>query len=92
MCIRDRFTGLLLRHTTTRGVRIQTCGRATLDQEWRTVPTAYGPIRVKVSRGRGVTKRKPEYEDVRAAAQGRNVPFEQVWQAAMQAADTAENG
>jgi uncharacterized protein (TIGR00299 family) protein len=76
---------LLLRHTTTLGVRYQTLKRDVMDYTVYTVETAYGGIRIKSARGHGYQKEKPEYEDVRAAAQKHGVPFSQVFAAAMEA-------
>ncbi len=66
-----RFTDLLLRHTTTLGVRRTVCERTCLA---RTVETRDG-IRVKTASGRGVTKAKAEFEDLAAAARRENRPL-----------------
>lgn len=80
-----RFSRLILNHTTTRGVRIQPCYRRTLDAQFRKVRTPYGEITVKISTGYGISKYKPEYEDVAAAAKQCKVSFAKVYEAAMQA-------
>jgi uncharacterized protein (DUF111 family) len=49
------------------------------------VQTQYGEIRIKAAKGHGLTKEKPEYEDVRAAAIKNKVPFSEVFAAAMTA-------
>ena len=63
---------MLLRHTTTLGVREQLCRRYTLKRRVETVNTPYGPVRKKVSEGYGVRREKYEYEDLAgiAAEQG----------------------
>ncbi len=81
---------LLLRHTTTLGVRCQTLKRDVLDYTVYTVETAYGAIRIKSANHHGFVKKKPEYEDVRAAALKNDVPFSQVY-AAAEAAATESN-
>ena len=42
----DRLAGILLRHTTTLGVRRQNMSRYALERSVRTVNTSYGPVRV----------------------------------------------
>lgn len=46
------------------GVREYTCKRYGLKREIREVETIYGTVRVKAASGYGVTKEKPEYEDM----------------------------
>jgi len=65
---RDEMTALLLRHTTTLGVRWTLCQRATLSRTERTVTLDGMPVRVKESSGWGVTRSKAEYEDLAALA------------------------
>lgn len=81
----SRFSKLILTHTATRGIRIQPCYRRTLDAQFRKVRTIYGEITVKISTGYGISKCKPEYEDVAAAAKQCKVPFGKVYDAAMAA-------
>lgn len=81
----SRFSRLMLTHTSTRGIRIQPCYRRTLDAEFQTVSTPYGDITIKISSGYGITKYKPEYEDVAAAAQKYNVTFSKVYDSAVAA-------
>ena len=64
----DRFAALMLRHTTSFGVRKRLCERYTLSREVKTAQSDFGPIQVKEGRGYGVTKSKPEYEDLKHAA------------------------
>ena len=65
---------LMLRHTTTWGVREQTCRRYTLPRTVETVQTRFGPIRVK----RSGDKAKAEYEDAAAAARAHGVTLAEV--------------
>lgn len=55
---------LILRHTSTLGVRRQVCQRYTLERQVQTIQTPYGPARRKWSQGYGVQKAKWEYEDL----------------------------
>ena len=81
----SRFSRLILTHTATRGIRIQPCYRRTLDAQFRKISTVYGEITIKISTGYGITKCKPEYEDVAAAARQCKVPFQTVYAAAVAA-------
>ncbi|WP_263365307.1 nickel pincer cofactor biosynthesis protein LarC [Edaphobacter bradus] len=74
---------LLLRETSTLGVRIHHERRSCLDRAHTTVTTPYGDIRIKVgSRNNEVFNAAPEFEDCRTAAAQHNVPVKQVLQAA----------
>ena len=61
---KDTMIRLLLKHTTTLGVREFPCQRYILNRTVETVDTPYGPIRKKVSSGYGVRREKYEYEDL----------------------------
>ena len=75
----DFFAGLILKHTSTFGVRKEILSRYTLDRKIETKTTPYGKIRVKTgwnkvrSKAPGnkvlfnIKKSKPEYEDIRRA-------------------------
>jgi uncharacterized protein (TIGR00299 family) protein len=74
---------LLLRETSTLGVRIHRERRSCLDRAHTTVLTPYGEIRIKLgSRSGEVLNAAPEFEDCRAAAAKHNVPLKLVQQAA----------
>jgi pyridinium-3,5-bisthiocarboxylic acid mononucleotide nickel chelatase len=74
---------LLLRETSTLGVRIHQERRSCLDRTHTTVTTPYGEIRIKVGSRNGETyNAAPEFEDCRTAAAKHNVPVKQVIQAA----------
>jgi uncharacterized protein (TIGR00299 family) protein len=77
---------LLLRETSTLGVRIHHERRSCLDRAHTTVVTPYGEIRIKLgSRSGEVFNAAPEFEDCRAAAAKHNVPLKLVQQAAIAA-------
>ncbi len=59
---RDRLARLMLRHTSTLGVRWKPCGRYALAREEGTVDTPWGPVPVKRSSGFGVTRVKVEHD------------------------------
>lgn len=81
----SRFSGLMIKHTTTLGVRMKRCRREILHRETVQAETEYGSIRIKVATGYGVVRSKPEYDDVKAAADAHGVPFAQVYGAALMA-------
>lgn len=74
----ERITGVILRHTTTLGVRRHLCERTTLSRREETVETAMGPLRRKVAQGAGVQRAKWEYEDIAAAARERGLSLSEV--------------
>lgn len=78
----DIMANLILKHTTTIGVRKSICQRYTLTTEFSKVETIYGAVRIKNSTGYGLAKSKPEYEDVAKAARENDVSFDEVYLAA----------
>ncbi len=77
---------LLLRETSTLGVRIRQDRRVCLDRAHAAVQTVYGEIRIKLGTHDGETlNAHPEFEDCRAAARAHNVPLKQVQQTALAA-------
>ena len=75
---REKLVSVLFAHTTTLGVRESLCTRYTLARSQRTVETEHGPVRVKEARGWGVTREKPEYEDVAKIAREQGLTLDQV--------------
>jgi uncharacterized protein (TIGR00299 family) protein len=71
----DRFAALMLRHTTTFGVRRALLDRYTLARQAAQAQTPYGSLTIKTGEGYGVRKAKPEYEDAARAARRHSVPF-----------------
>jgi uncharacterized protein (TIGR00299 family) protein len=61
---KDKLVDIMLKHTTTLGVRAAIEERFALARATGVVQTAYGPVRVKTASGRGIKKSKPEYEDL----------------------------
>ena len=75
---------ILFRETSTLGVRHQSVERHCLERQSEAVETVYGPVRVKVARlPDGSTKRAPEYEDCKRAAEAHGVPLRAVYEAAL---------
>ena len=73
-----RFAGLMLRHTTTLGVRFKTLRRFALEREAVTYETPWGPVRGKRATGYGVTREKPEFDDVAEIARREGLAVSEV--------------
>ncbi len=83
---------LLLRETTTLGIRIHSQRRICLARHHTEVTTPFGSIRIKVGSFDGEDlNAAPEFEDCRAAALAHNVPVKQVVQAAIAAYTNTRN-
>lgn len=75
---RQRFAELMLRHTSTIGVRCQTLERVTLSRNVQTVETRYGGVRVKRAAGLGVEKVKPEFDDLADIARRSGLTLQEI--------------
>ena len=75
---REALLRCLFQHTTTLGVRERRCVRTALERTEETAHTPYGDVRVKVSQGWGVTKRKAEYDDLAALAKENGVSLREI--------------
>lgn len=85
-CDADALEAMILRETTTFGVRRADRSRTKLLREHQTVETPYGPIRIKLGRRGGqVVTATPEFEDCRAAASCHHVAVREVLSAAADA-------
>ena len=73
----------ILAQTTTNGLRSRRCGKYFLQPGQGQVQTQWGPVRVKLARGYGVSHAKPEYEDVAALARANGLPYRTVFEAAL---------
>jgi hypothetical protein len=84
---REALEELLLRETTTLGIRVREEDRVILQRRFIEVETAFGSIRVKIGSRHGEDlNMMPEYEDCAQAARQHGVPLKQVMQAALAAA------
>jgi uncharacterized protein (TIGR00299 family) protein len=61
---RDKMISLIFKHTSTLGIRENISRRYTLDRKFDEVQTKYGSVKIKTAHGYGITKSKPEYEDI----------------------------
>ena len=90
---RQALERLLLRETSTLGLRVREERRVVLERAHVNVTTSFGDVRVKVgSRGSEEWNVAPEFEDCRARARAHDVPVKQVQQAAIAAYLGAKGG
>jgi len=75
---RERMTDLLLRHTTTLGVRCRPWERVTLSRRREVRETPLGPVACKISERGDLRREKAEYEDLARIARERGLSLEQV--------------
>ena len=82
----DQFTTMILRETSTFGVRRTTAERRKLRREFKIVATPHGPVTVKLGRLDGnVVQAAPEFESCRQLAEHTGVPLKAIYEAAIQA-------
>jgi len=73
---REDLIRIMLKETSTTGVRFADMKRSILQREMKIIDTGFGKVRVKFSRlGDGTLKKTPEYEDCRRIAKKLNVPL-----------------
>lgn len=81
LCDEDRknnIIDIILRETTSIGVRFYHAGRKVLQREIREKKTKYGSIHVKVSGSGKIKKTSPEYEDCKKTAKKLKIPLLEV--------------
>ena len=74
----DRLAEVMMKHTTTLGIRKQDMSRYALRRRVETVSTAHGEVRVKRAAGMGAERVKPEYEDLAAIAREKGLSLDDV--------------
>jgi uncharacterized protein (TIGR00299 family) protein len=75
----EALMSLIFAETTTFGVRSHRAQRRALPREWVNVSTAYGSVRIKLSRSNDhILHVTPEYDDCRKLAVEKQVPLQQV--------------
>ena len=77
----DHLAEVMMKHTTTLGIRRQDMSRYALRRGAETVHTAYGDVRLKHASGMGVSRAKPEYEDVARLATENSLPLRAIREA-----------
>ncbi|MCL1632994.1 nickel pincer cofactor biosynthesis protein LarC [Sporolactobacillus sp. CPB3-1] len=81
LCIpeeREVFVDLLLKHTSTIGVRYQLMQRSIMKRCFKTIDTKFGAIRIKVARSGSVVRETAEYDDCAQAARRHRVSLSEV--------------
>jgi uncharacterized protein (TIGR00299 family) protein len=82
----DRFSEMLVRETSTFGVRRYAAERRKLRREFVMVQTPHGTVTVKVGRLDGkVLQAAPEFESCRKLAEQAKVPLKEIYEAALRA-------
>ena len=82
----ERVAEVILRETTSIGLRFDAVERRTLDRRVEMVETPYGPVAVKVASRQGkVWNVAPEHQSCRDVARARGVPLKDVYAAALAA-------
>jgi pyridinium-3,5-bisthiocarboxylic acid mononucleotide nickel chelatase len=77
---------IILRHTSTFGVRYREVDRLALDRRFVSVTTQYGTLPIKLGLLSGeVVQVAPEFEDCRKAAEMAEIPVKTVYDAVLQA-------
>ena len=75
---RDEMVRLIFKHTKTLGIRENVCNRYTLTRRIEERTTPYGTMRLKVSEGYGVLRKKWEYDDIACVAEKQGMSVEEV--------------
>jgi len=76
---KNELIDIILKETTTIGVRFSEAGRVTMKREMQHMQTRYGKVRIKVSSfGDSISRVIPEYEDCRRLSQNANIPLSEI--------------
>jgi pyridinium-3,5-bisthiocarboxylic acid mononucleotide nickel chelatase len=79
----DALAMLLLRETTTLGVRLQHMQRLKAQRSFQHIETPFGPLLVKIKRlGARILSAAPEYEECQRIARERGIPLSEVYEVA----------
>jgi uncharacterized protein (TIGR00299 family) protein len=90
---RDEIIGVVLRETTSIGVRYFETQRVTMQREIKKFVSKYGQVRMKTSRfGSSLVKSAPEFEDCKKRAQETSLPLREIFDEVRCAARRKEKG
>jgi uncharacterized protein (TIGR00299 family) protein len=82
----DKFSEMILRETTSLGVRRHLAERRKLKREFVKVQTPYGEVTVKIGRLDGkIIQAAPEYESCNKLAASANMPLKEIYAAVLKA-------
>jgi uncharacterized protein (TIGR00299 family) protein len=80
----DRFSEMILRQTSSFGVRRYSAERRKLAREFKKVQTPYGEVSIKLGRLDGrVIQAAPEFESCKQVAAATNLPLKEIYDAAL---------
>ena len=74
----DRLAALMMKHTTTLGIRRQDMSRYVLNRESVALETPLGQVRIKKATGMGVERCKAEFDDLAAIAEEKGMSLASV--------------
>jgi uncharacterized protein (TIGR00299 family) protein len=77
--ILQEIVNIILKETTTLGVRIQEISRKKLTRSTRTLKTSLGDVQVKVIQVDGTERYSPEFEECKRVAVEKNIPIIDVY-------------
>jgi uncharacterized protein (TIGR00299 family) protein len=89
---REALADIILRETTSIGVRFYEASRITMKRQFGSVTTKYGTVKVKAVEKSGIRKAMPEYEDCRKCAGRGRTPLIEVIDAVKDAAKKRRSG
>lgn len=75
---KDKMVELIMKHTTTIGIRENECARNVLSREIKVIDTPFGSVRVKESSGYGSNKEKAEFDDLAKIAREKGISLFEV--------------
>lgn len=75
---KEKMVSLIMKHTTTIGIRETLCQRNVLDRNFKTLETEMGSVRVKTSEGYGALKSKIEFDDLAKIAKEKGLSLYEV--------------
>lgn len=76
----EKFSDIILKETSTLGIRISHSLRYCMDRKLIKVDTQYGEVRVKVASNKHIFKYAPEYEDCKSIAIKSGLPIKKVYE------------
>ncbi len=82
----EKLVDIVLRETSTIGIRRYVCSRYTMSRCTVKVSTEYGDIRVKAAQKGDIRKFAPEYEDCREIARKTGLPIRKIYEKACEKA------
>ena len=76
--IEEKIVTLIFKYTTTIGIRKNISYKYSLNRRIEKLETAFGSVRMKISEGYGVTRKKYEYDDISKIAKEQNLSIDEV--------------